>query len=45
MVEGGEEQAVAGGDSGETEEKDGGRGGEKKSEGEKSTPAESSKSQ
>ena len=45
MVEGGDEQAVAGGDSGEKEEKDEGRGGEKKSEGEKSTPAESSKSQ
>jgi len=45
VVEGGEEQAVAGGDSGEKEEKDEGRGGEKKSEGEKSTPAESSKSQ
>ena len=45
VVEGGDEQVAAGGDSGEKEEKDEGRVGEKKSEGEKSTPAESSKSQ
>ena len=44
---GGDEQAAAAGDgdSGEKEEKDEGRKGEKKSEGEKSAPAQSSKSQ
>ena len=42
QVVGGDEQAAAAGDSGE---KDEGREGEKKSEGEKSTPAQSSQSQ
>ena len=42
VVQGGDEQAAGGEDSGE---KDEGRGGEKKSEGEKNAPAESSKSQ